>query len=397
MSIQRLMAGEFFKLRKRMMTWILAAIIVGLIILLYSILWSICGRAGGYFDRDLGRRVQYEELRRGIFLQAGVPFALQIIAQFGSLLAVIFAAGAAGSEYSWGTVRLMATASSGRLRLITARLIVVCILVALGTLLAVAVALAYSAVITAYYGGADFSFITSEFLREQSLSWLRTVYVMAPLVALAFAAAVDRALDACRGRRGTGCVVPRTADRQPDAAGRPALGERPELPDLRESQRRAGAEQASGGAARVQLRAVEARPGAAGGLLAGSGGDHAGAVHGRVPPGGVHRVPAARHHVGEHGVATRGSANGLPSLYSRVPDTRATRSGHGGQVERGRAVYRERVRFGGQIVRGPIVDAAEDDGAADAVVDALDGIGSRVFNSVDDAKAFLVSQGLVED
>jgi MinD superfamily P-loop ATPase len=52
---------------------------------------------------------------------------------------------------------------------------------------------------------------------------------------------------------------------------------------------------------------------------------------------------------------------------------------------------------GGQIVRGPIVDAAEDDGAADAVVDALDGIGSRVFNSVDDAKAFLVTQGLVED
>ena len=51
---------------------------------------------------------------------------------------------------------------------------------------------------------------------------------------------------------------------------------------------------------------------------------------------------------------------------------------------------------GGQVMRAPIVDAAEDDGAADAVVDALDGLGSRVFNSVDDAKAFLVSQGLVE-
>ena len=53
MNIQRLMAGEFFKLRKRMMTWILAALIVGLIVLLYSILWSVSGRAGGYFDRDL--------------------------------------------------------------------------------------------------------------------------------------------------------------------------------------------------------------------------------------------------------------------------------------------------------------------------------------------------------
>jgi ABC-2 type transport system permease protein len=189
-NIQRLMAGEFFKLRKRMMTWILAAIIVGLIILLYSILWSISGKAGGYFDRDLGRRIQYQELRRGIFLQAGVPFALQIIAQFGSLLAVIFAAGAAGSEYSWGTVRLMATASSGRLRLITARFIVTCTLVAFGTLLAVGVALAYSAVITSYYGGADFSFLTASFVKEQFLSWGRTVYVMLPFVSLAFAAAI---------------------------------------------------------------------------------------------------------------------------------------------------------------------------------------------------------------
>ena len=52
---------------------------------------------------------------------------------------------------------------------------------------------------------------------------------------------------------------------------------------------------------------------------------------------------------------------------------------------------------GGQVTRGPIVDAAEDDSAPDAVVDALDGLGSRVFSSVEDAKAFLASQGLVED
>jgi ABC-type transport system involved in multi-copper enzyme maturation permease subunit len=52
------------------------------------------------------------------------------------------------------------------------------------------VALAYSAVITTYYGGADFSFVTGSFLKEQLFSWARTVYVIAPFVALAFAAAV---------------------------------------------------------------------------------------------------------------------------------------------------------------------------------------------------------------
>lgn len=190
MNMQRLMAVEFFKLRKRMMTWIVAAIIIGLVILLYSILWSISGRAGSYFDEETRRSISYAELRRGLFLQSGVPFALQIVATFGSLLAIIFAAGAAGSEYSWGTVRLMATASNGRLRLLTARLIVVSALIALGVLLAVAVALGYSFIITTYSGGADWGFVTWTFVKDQWLAYGRTLFVMAPYVSLAFAAAV---------------------------------------------------------------------------------------------------------------------------------------------------------------------------------------------------------------
>jgi len=51
----------------------------------------------------------------------------------------------------------------------------------------------------------------------------------------------------------------------------------------------------------------------------------------------------------------------------------------------------------GRVERSSIVDAAYDDAADDDVVDALDGLGSRVFNSVDEAKQFLASQGLVED
>ncbi len=173
-----------------MMTWVVAAIMVALIILLYSILWSISGRAGGYFDSDLGRRVAYQELRRGLFLEAGVPFALQIVATFGALLAIILAAGAAGGEYSWGTVRLMATASSGRLRLITARLLVVATLIAVGALLAAMVALGYSAIITTYSGGSDFSFIDRRFIIDQFVAYARTLLALAPFVTLAFAAAI---------------------------------------------------------------------------------------------------------------------------------------------------------------------------------------------------------------
>ena len=51
----------------------------------------------------------------------------------------------------------------------------------------------------------------------------------------------------------------------------------------------------------------------------------------------------------------------------------------------------------GRVERTSIVDAAYEDDAPDEVVDALDGMGSRIFNSVDEAKQFLTSQGLVEE
>lgn len=190
MNMQRLMAVEFFKLRKRMMTWVVVLLLVGLIILLYSVLWNISGRVAFFGERQRGvPRFTGEDLRRALFLQGSVPFSLAIVSTFGTLLAVILAAGSIGSEYAWGTVRLMATASSGRLRLITARFIVVWLLIAAGALLAVAVAMAYSTIITLSSGGSDFSFVTAGWAKEQFFSYCRTLFVMAPYVTLAFAAA----------------------------------------------------------------------------------------------------------------------------------------------------------------------------------------------------------------
>src|SRR5881409_2810678 len=140
-----LLSVEFFKLRKRMVTWLVALILVGLVVLVYSVLWNISGRATT-FGED--HRFTGEQLRNALFLRTSVPFALQMVGSFGIILAIVVAAGAVGSEYSWGTVRLMATASSGRLRYLTAKLVVVLAFVALGTLLAVATALIYSSIIT---------------------------------------------------------------------------------------------------------------------------------------------------------------------------------------------------------------------------------------------------------
>ena len=51
----------------------------------------------------------------------------------------------------------------------------------------------------------------------------------------------------------------------------------------------------------------------------------------------------------------------------------------------------------GRVERASIVDAAYDDAADDDVVDTLDALGSRVVNSVEEARQVLASQGLVED
>jgi ABC-2 type transport system permease protein len=178
---------EFFKLRKRMMTWVVALLLIGLVILLYSVLWSISGRVSTFGERH---QFTAEDLRRALFLQGSVPFALEIAGSFGTILAIILASGAVGSEYAWGTVRLMATASSGRVRLLVAKIIVVFALMAAGVVLAVLVAMAYSAIITALNGGADYSFITWGWGRAEIASYGRTLFVMSPYVALGFAAAV---------------------------------------------------------------------------------------------------------------------------------------------------------------------------------------------------------------
>jgi hypothetical protein len=51
----------------------------------------------------------------------------------------------------------------------------------------------------------------------------------------------------------------------------------------------------------------------------------------------------------------------------------------------------------GTVERADLVDLAYADNASDDVVDALDVIGSRVFNSVDAAKQFLVGQGAARE
>jgi ABC-2 type transport system permease protein len=185
--MNRLVHVEYFKLRKRMMTWVLALLMAAIVVLLYSILWSTSSRVAHFGENNQFTGL---DLRQALYLPAAVPYALQIVSTFGATLAMIIAAGDIGSEYAWGTVRLMATASSGRRRLISAKLLVVFGFTAAGVLLAMAAALACSTVVTLYYGNASASFLTGVYVRDQFASYARTLLVLMPYVTLAFGVAL---------------------------------------------------------------------------------------------------------------------------------------------------------------------------------------------------------------
>ena len=51
----------------------------------------------------------------------------------------------------------------------------------------------------------------------------------------------------------------------------------------------------------------------------------------------------------------------------------------------------------GRIERADVIEIAYADNADDDVIDTIDAIGSRVFNTPEDVRSFLVSQKLVNE
>ncbi|MFH1031383.1 MAG: DUF2795 domain-containing protein [Chloroflexota bacterium] len=55
----------------------------------------------------------------------------------------------------------------------------------------------------------------------------------------------------------------------------------------------------------------------------------------------------------------------------------------------------EVFKLTGKVIRADVLELAEKDGVSDDIIDALDALGSRTFNTVADVKTFLVQQGYV--
>jgi len=121
-----LVRAEILKLRKRWATWIVLGALIGVMGLIYLVI----AISGG------GARPE------AAVLITRFPGAFGILNQLvfglGSLLAIAWAAALAGSDWTWGTVRVVMARGEGRVRYVLAKAI------ALGLALLVAVLVAYA-------------------------------------------------------------------------------------------------------------------------------------------------------------------------------------------------------------------------------------------------------------
>jgi len=184
--VTRLIRAELFKLRKRLMTRVLLFVLVGIMIVLYLLLFAISQiTVPVHGSEEIG------DIQNLLGLPLALPFALAILSSFGTILAVILTASSVGTEYSWRTIRTILICSEGRLRFLGAKLVAAGILILTGMVAGLATGLLMSLITTAIGGYAfDFSFATGGYLWDQFLQFWRTFHVLMPYTLLGFLFAV---------------------------------------------------------------------------------------------------------------------------------------------------------------------------------------------------------------
>ncbi|MCX6003749.1 MAG: ABC transporter permease subunit [Chloroflexi bacterium] len=184
-GLGRMIGAELFKLRKRQMTKVLLAILVGIIAIVNLLLLAISkinlpadGHAMGNIQNLLG-------------LPVAIPFALSLISSFGIVLAIILTASSVGNEYNWRTIRTALISSESRFKFLTAKLVSLGILILIGMVIGVATGFIMGLITTAIGGYAfNFSFATGSYLWAQFLQFWRTFYIIMPFSLLGFLMAI---------------------------------------------------------------------------------------------------------------------------------------------------------------------------------------------------------------
>jgi ABC-type transport system involved in multi-copper enzyme maturation permease subunit len=174
-----LIRAEWLKLTKRPLTWILLVVFLALLALQF-IQFLFVATVGALVLNP----AQVDEMRRRLMFPGMFGAAFGHINGLGGIFAVILTAGALGSEYSWGTLRVHLARQPSRTAFLLAKLITVLLLLVVGMLITLALSVVLGLALGAFLGGSG-AFDPGA-LAALPLALLRALYVLLPYILLTF-------------------------------------------------------------------------------------------------------------------------------------------------------------------------------------------------------------------
>lgn len=133
--------AENLKARKRWANWIMFAILVGLVILLYFITYAVLSHP----PRNFESRVPASVLKREDYPENLLPNVFSTVSTLGAAIMIIFGGLSSASEYGWLTVQTILVQKPGRSAVLAGKLLNLAISVVLISIVVLA-----SAALTSY-------------------------------------------------------------------------------------------------------------------------------------------------------------------------------------------------------------------------------------------------------
>ena len=170
-----IVAAELLKVRKRWLPYVFLLPVVALLALQVFAAYF----AGWRHDHD-------QSALRASVLPASLSGILDLIQYLGAVVLGIFAASAVATEFAWGTVRQALVRGQTRTQFLTAKLLGLALIGALGFLLVLSLALMFSGIVTALEG----RHVSGPSVGDGVLMVLRAAFSIAPYLLLSFCLAV---------------------------------------------------------------------------------------------------------------------------------------------------------------------------------------------------------------
>ncbi len=192
-DFSNLLAAEWLKLSRRPMAWVLLAAFLGLM-LLYLATWALVvalhtgALSGGSARFQVLGDSQIAELRRQLSFPGIFGAVLGQVNSTGGICAIILAAGFLGSDYSWGTLRILLTRAPSRAAYLLAKLITLLLGLLAAILLALLLGAALALLCSAALGLPGH--LSARDLLALPLGVLRSLFVILPYVMSTMASAI---------------------------------------------------------------------------------------------------------------------------------------------------------------------------------------------------------------